>query len=181
LRRGRAVDSQVSRLSGLGQPARAKASKFKFTTLTFSALEKAGLQPVVGQRVALSRQHGIATAADIICYHALSNSIVVVELKCGFSGNRVIPATLKGKRQKMNVPCSGADDCILNRHTAQLSVTRQLLSTEPGLASQLKAKFGISKIRAVLLYVCDRDTQLHEMSDWWIKRGRALVDMLRVD
>lgn len=181
LRRGKAVDTQVSRLAGAGKGTREKASKFKFTTLAFSALEKAGLDPVVGQRVALSRQHGVATAADMICYHASSNSLVVLELKCGFSGNRLMPATVKGKPQKMNAPCAGADDCLLNRHTAQLAVTHHLLTTEPRFQSHLKSQFGIAKIRGMLLYVCDRDTQLHEMSNWWSKRGRALVENLASD
>ena len=181
LRRGKAVDSQVSRLAGATKTVRAKAKKFKFSSLAFSALENAGLEPIVGQRVALSKQHGIATAADMVCFHAASNSLVVVELKCGFSGNRVIPAVFKGKTQKMNAPCSGAEDCILNRHLAQLTVTRQLLEAEPRFKSQLQAQFGISAIKGVLLYVCDRDTQLHELSDYWRRRGRALVQTLAAD
>ena len=181
LRRGKAVDSQVSRLAGVTPTVRANSSKFKFSTLAFSALEKAGLEPIMGQRVALSKQHGIATAADMISFHAASNSLVVVELKCGFSGNRVLPSVFKGKTQKMNAPCTGADDCILNRHFAQLAVTRQLLETEPRFKSQLNAQFGISQIRGVLLYVCDRDTQLHDLSEWWRKRGRALVQTLAAD
>jgi hypothetical protein len=117
----------------------------------------------------------------MVCFHAASNSLVVVELKCGFSGNRVIPAVFNGKTQKMNAPCSGAGDCILNRHLAQLTVTRQLLEAEPRFKSQLKAQFGIETIHGVLLYVCDRDTQLHELGEWWRKRGRALVQTLAAD
>jgi hypothetical protein len=181
LRRGRAVDTQVSRLAGAGEGARGKASKFKFTTMAFSALERAGLQPVLGQRVVLSRAHGIATAADMICYSEATKSLVVVELKCGFSGNRTIPATFKGKHQKMKTPCNGADDCILNRHIAQLAATRHLLTTETRLMSQLKTKFAISDIRGCLLYVCDRDTQLHELGKWWRNRGGALIEALSTD
>lgn len=178
LRRGKAVDSQVSRLAGASDAARSKASKFKFTTLAFSALEKAGLQPVVGQRVVLSRAHGIATAADVVCYHEATNALVVVELKCGFSGNRTLTAIVKRMPQKMGSPCSGASDCILNRHFAQLTVTRHLFATEPRLMSQLKKQFNITDIRGSLLYVCDRDTQLHELGAWWMKRGKALMELL---
>lgn len=178
LRRGKAVDSQVSRLANESANARTKASKFKFTSLAFSALAKAGLEPIIGQRVTLSRTHGIATAADMVCYHAATNALVVVELKCGFSGNRTMPATFKRKPQKMRSPCSGADDCLLNRHIAQLAVTRHLLATEDRLMSQLKNAFSITEIRGCLLYVCDRDTQMHELGKWWQKRGRALVELL---
>ena len=178
LRRGKAVDSQVSRLAGVGSVKRQKSSKLKFTVLAFSALEKAGLEPLLGQRVVLTRRHGLATAADVICLHSKSSSLVVVELKCGFSGNRTLPAISKGKLQKMKAPCSGADDCILHRHLAQLTVTRHLFETEPMLFSQLKKKFGITEIRGALLYVCDRDTQIHELDFWWKKRGKKLVETL---
>lgn len=178
LRRGKAVDSQVSRLASVSDTARTRASKFKFTTLAFSALERAGLQPVIGQRVVLSRANGIATAADMICYHEATNALVVVELKCGFSGNRTLPATVNRTHQQMKSPCSGASDCILHRHTAQLAVTRHLLETEPRLMNQLKKQFNILDIRGSLLYVCDRDTQLHELGSWWYKRGAALIELL---
>ena len=181
LRRGKAVDTQTSRLASASESARRKASKFKFTTLAFSALAHAGLEPIIGQRVVLSRTHGIATAADMVCYHAASNALVVVELKCGFSGNRTLAATVHQTPQRMQAPCTGASDCVLHRHLAQLTVTRHLLATEPRLASQLKTKFGISQIRGSLLYVCDRDTQLHELGEWWQKRGAALVKVLGRD
>ena len=178
LRRGKAVDSQVSRLAGASTSARTNASKFKFTNLAFSALNAAGLEPVLGQRVALSRHHGIATAADVICYDAASDALVVVELKCGFSGSRTLAATAKRVPQNLNWPCSGASDCFLHRHLAQLAVTRHLFATEPRLASQLKKRFNITQIRGSLLYVCDRDTQLHGLGPWWQRRGKALVQML---
>lgn len=178
LRRGKAVDSQVSRLASASDAARKGAGKYKFTNFAFSALAKANLEPLLGQRVALSRQHGIATAADMLCYHEPSNSVVVVELKCGFSGNRTAPAAKGNRPQKMAAPCSGATDCLLHRHLAQLTATRQLLIKEPRLLTTLKSKFGVTEIKGVLLYVCDRDSQLHELSAWWMRRGKALVDLL---
>ena len=177
LRRGKAVDSQVSRLAASTATARSAATKYKYTSLAFSALERAGLEPLAGQRVVLSRAHGIATAADVVCYRK-DNSLVLVELKCGFSGNRTLAAVLKNKIQHLRAPCAGATDCILNRHMAQLATTHRLLVTEPRFASQLKFKFGLTKINGALLYVCDRDTQLYELTPWWTKRGKALVELL---
>lgn len=178
LRRGKAVDSQVSRLASASESARNAASKYKFTSITFSALSKAGLTPLLGQRVALSRQHGIATAADMLCWHDASKSVVVVELKCGFSGNRTAPAAIKNRPQKMKAPCAGASDCLLHRHMAQLATTYELLRKEARLLATLKTKFGVAELKGALLYSCDRDSQLHELSDWWVRRGRALVALL---
>lgn len=177
LRRGKAVDAQVSRLAGASEAARKNGSKFKFTSFTFSALAHAGLEPVAGQRVVVCKKHGIATACDIVCYHAETKSLVVVELKCGFSGNRTLAATLKGAPQRMAAPCKGADDSILNRHLAQLTVTRHLLASERSLKAAL-AHLDITDIRGALLYVRDADSQLYPLSNWWIRRGAALVKLL---
>lgn len=178
LRRGKAVDSQVSRLASASDAARKAASKYKYTAIAFSALAKAGLTPLLGQRVALSRLHGVATAADMLCWHSASNSVVVVELKCGFSGNRTAPAVAKSRPQKMKAPCAGASDCLLHRHMAQLATTYELLQKEARLLATLKTKFGVAELKGALLYVNDRDSQLHELSDWWVRRGKALVALL---
>lgn len=178
LRRGRAVDSQVSRLASASDAARKTAAKFKFTGLAFAALHKAGLEPLVGQRVVLSTTLGIATAVDVLCFDKRALSIVVVELKCGFSGNRVLPATVQNRPQKMQSPCSGADDCVLNRHFSQLTVTTELLKMDTVLMKELKQRFDIHTVSSRLLYVCDRDTTLYDLPAWWTRRGRALTRRL---
>ena len=178
LKRGRAVDAQVSRLAGASSNARNNASKFKLSKMAFSALEKAGIQPVCGQRVVLNAEKRIATAADIVGYRESDNSVVVVELKCGFSGTRTLPALHKSKPQTLQSPCSTAVDCVLNRHLSQLATTRQLLANETTFVSTLKKKFGVHSVQGVLLYACDRDTALYPLSEWWMRRGGKLVDTI---
>jgi len=178
MRRGRAVDSQVSRLAGVSAQARKGASKLKYTNFAFSALEIAGLEPLVGQRVVLDRQMGIATAADMICYDAKKNALVVVELKCGYNGSRTEPARKRNKPQTMAAPCATATDCLLHRHTAQLAATHALLVGEAGFLKELKKKFGVASVRGALLYVNDEATELHDLPGWWTKRGKALLRML---
>lgn len=177
-RRGRAVDSQVSRLAGVSEKARKSASKLKFSNFAFSALEIAGFEPLMGQRVVLDRQMGIATAADMVCFDKKKNALVVVELKCGFAGSRTEPARKKNKPQTMTAPCATATDCLLHRHLAQLTATHALLVGEAGFLKELKKKFGITSVRGALLYVNDEATELHELSPWWTKRGRALLRLL---
>lgn len=178
LRRGKAVDSQVSRLAGASANARNNASKYKLSNMAFSALEKAGIQPISGQRVVLNSGKRIATAADVVGYRESDKSLVVVELKCGFSGTRTLPALNKSKPQHLQSPCSAAVDCVLNRHLAQLATTRHLLASETAFVSTLKKKFGVLSIKGLLLYACDRDTALYELSDWWMRRGGKLVDSI---
>ena len=178
LKRGRAVDAQVSRLAGASNALRNNASKFKLSRIAFGALEVAGIEPICGQRVVVDKRRTIATACDIIGFRKSDNSIVVVELKCGFSGTRTLPALLNNKQQKMSKPCAGADDCILNRHLAQLTVTAALLKNEASLVQNMRTKFGITKINAALLYACDRDSQLHDLPPWWEKRSDALLDRI---
>jgi hypothetical protein len=177
LRRGSAIDAQVSRLASASDATRKRSSLFKYSKIAFSALDIAGLEPIMGQRVVLNRQKGLATACDIVCHRKNDNALVVVELKCGYSGNRTIPAYFKRKAQKLASPCSTASDCVLHRHLAQLAVTHHLLATEPGLLSALKGH-GVAAIEGALLYVNDNDSQLHELPGWWKKRGSKLLTLL---
>jgi len=177
LRRGKAVDSQVSRLASASETARKNAGKFKFTSHCFSALAMAGLEPLMGQRVVLNKTLRIATAADVVCFRKSDNALVIVELKCGFSGSRTLPAALQRKPQALNAPMATASDCILHRHLAQLTATWSLLANEAGFVKGLK-DFGVTKLAGALLYVCDRDTELHELGVWWQRRGRALCTLL---
>jgi hypothetical protein len=178
-KRGVAVDKQVSKLAGATIKKRIEGASFKLSRMSFIALEKAGLEPVGGQRVVLDADRRIGTAVDILCYSPLSNRLVVVELKSGFSGNRALAAVDdKGKKQKLASPCSTSDDCLLNQHFAQLTVTRHLLAGETELRKKLK-KLGVQQeIDAVLLYVCDRDSSLYKLDDWWQRRGKRLVDVI---
>ena len=178
LRRGKAVDAQVSRLAGASANARNKSPKYKLSKMAFSALEKAGIQPICGQRVVLNAEKRIATAADVIGYRELDKSLVVIELKCGFSGTRTLPALHKSKPQTLQSPCSTAVDCVLNRHLSQLATTRHLLAKETVFVSTLKKKFGVLSIQGVLLYACDRDTALYPLNDWWVRRSGKLVDSI---
>lgn len=179
IRRGKAIDNQVSRLASAGIGKRNSSSKFKLTRLAFGALEAAGLEPITGQRVVLDEKRGIATACDVVCYRKQDNSLVVVELKTGYSGNRTMPATTtKNQACFLASPCSTASDCVLNRHLAQLSVTRYLLSCENSFVKSLKAKFGICSIQGALLYCCDRDSSLYTLNDWWFRRSKRIVDTI---
>lgn len=180
LRRGKAVDSQVSRLATAGQGKRDSSSKYNLTKLAFAALTAAGLEPIQGQRVVIDKHNGIGTACDIVCYRARDNALVVVELKTGYAGNRTLPATKKNSKApcKMASPCSTASDCVLYRHMAQLAVTRYLLASETALVKTLKSKFGIQEINGVLLYACDRDTAVYDLESWWVRRSKRIVETI---
>lgn len=168
IKRGKAVDAQVSRLASAGAGKRNTSSKYKMTTLAFSALSSAGLEPLHGQRVVTDTKNGIATACDVVCYCSKDNTLVVVELKTGYSGNRTLPAVTKNNKVCMLAsPCSTASDCLLHRHMAQLAVTRHMLACEKTFMQSLDTMFGIKMIRGVLLYACDRDTSVYELNDWW--------------
>jgi len=178
-KRGVAVDRQVSKLAGVGVKKRTENASFKLSRMCFIALAKAGLEPVCGQRVVLAAAKRIGTACDVVCYSPLANRLTVVELKSGFSGNRMLPAVDgMGNKQKLASPCSTSDDCLLNRHLAQLTVTHHLLSCETELRTRLK-KLGVQpEIDAALLYVCDRDSSLYNLNDWWRRRGKRLVEVV---
>lgn len=178
LRRGRAVDTQVSRLAAAGVQKRESASSYKMTRLAFSALTAGGMEPLAGQRVVVDSAKGIGTACDVVCWRERDNALVVVELKTGFAGNRTLPATLGSSACRMRAPCASATDCVLFRHMAQLATTRFLLASERELVRALKARFGIDSIEGALLYVNGRDTSLYPLDGWWKRRSKAIVATL---
>lgn len=173
LRRGKAVDAQVSRLANLSESKRGGAKMLKFTRLAFAALKYHDLVPIGSQRVVLDAAKRLGTAVDVVCTRR-TNEVVLVELKCGFAGLRtaaVSPAA------NLNGPLTKATDCILHRHFAQLAATTALFLAERGTLRALKTK-GVEKIGAVLLYVNDDATVKYELPDWWRRRGAKILSSI---
>lgn len=175
MRRGKAVDAQVSRLARGSDTVRRGAKMLKLTRYFFDALERHGLQPLDAQRVVLDRSLGVATAVDVVCQR--DDELVLVELKCGYRGDKASPVRRHGRSVLMNAPLGKAVDCALHRHFAQLAATHALFMRERGTVVALGKK-GISTVSAVLLYVDDEATELHELPDWWKRRALRILDAL---
>lgn len=177
-RRGSAVDAQVSRLAGVSEAKRFGSSMLNLTKMVFSALSVRGLEPLMGQRAVCSQLHRIGTAIDLLCYSSADSSLVVVELKCGFSQGRTAPAVSNGRRCFMNKPLHRAADSTINRHMAQLATTHHLLVREHATMDKLAA-LGILEIRGLLLYSNDSSVDFYELDSWWTERGPALLNAMR--
>ena len=176
LRRGKAVDSQVSRLSKGSATAREGATMLKLTRHCFAALAHHELTPVEAQRVVLDRRRGVATAVDVVCQRG-ADELVLVELKCGYRGNRAAPIRKLGKPVKMRAPLRTATDCALHRHLAQLAATHALFLREEGTRRALERK-GVATVSGALLYVDDDASELHALPDWWARRADKLLDRI---
>ena len=171
LRRGRAVDSQVARLSNSSATMRKHSKMLKLTRLFFNALHYHGLVPVGSQRVVIDRQRGIGTAADVVCTRG-KHELVLVELKTGFGGDRT-----KGAGTCMQSPLKKTKDCHIHRHFAQLSVTMHLFKQEEQTVARLLAK-GIDKVSGCVLYVDADLSELFTLPEWWERRGARIVDRI---
>lgn len=177
-KRGVAVDAQLSRAINSGKVTPQKG-QYSLTKLALIALHEHGLEPVVAQRGCCSEQCKIATAADVICYEASNSRLVVVELKCGHSGSKTAPALSGGKHCYMDGPCSSAYDNTLNRHLAQLAVTRELFANEANTVTKLN-DLGISSVvGAALLYVNEESCELFSLPKWWSDRAPRILQSLR--
>lgn len=174
IRRGAAVDSQVSRLARLSARHRARARMLKLTRLTFDALTHHGLTPISSQRVVLDEARGIATAVDVVCVKGAE--LVLVELKTGYSGSRTAQAC-SGVPAWLRAPFATAKDCALHRHLAQLAATVALFDAERATAAAL-GEAGVEAVTAALLYVDDQGSELHALPDWWRRRGARLLGVL---
>ena len=173
LRRGKAVDAQVSRLCQASEATRRKSKMLKFTRLVFSALKYHDLAPVGSQRVVLHEGKRLGTAVDVLCTRG-DDELVLVELKCGFAGDRATPTFPKGN---LKGPLSKAVDCALHRHLAQLAATTALFEREVGTLRALKQR-GVTKVGSVLLYVSDEGSEKHELPQWWRRRGLKILEAI---
>ena len=175
-RRGRAVDAQISRLVNGTERERKGARMLQLTRLAFAAMRENGLAPVVAQRVVTDGDK-IGTAVDLICQRG-QHELVLVELKCGFAGDRDLAARANGRAQSMAAPCSRARDSNFNRHNAQLAVGLELFSRETETINKLREK-GIHTVSGALLYVNNERTSLYELSSYWQKRGSKIATRMR--
>ena len=180
LRRGAAVDAQVSKLAKASANARRGARKLQLTNHVFDALAYHKLEPMEAQRVVLDERRGLATAIDIVCKNQTrTDEIVIVELKTGYRGDRSAPVRggPRGAVLKMRAPLGTASDCALHRHLAQLSATRELFVREAATMKALRVK-GITRVVGMLLYVTPLASEVHALPAWWSKRGERLLDRL---
>jgi len=177
LRRGRAVDAQVSRLAKTSAAKRDSSKMLKLTRLCFEALKFHDLALVGAQRVVLDESRGVATAVDIVCQRG-DDELVLVELKCGYAGDRSLPVrTPTGRVVKLSAPLKTASDCALHRHLAQLAATFALFVAEEGTRVALERK-GVTTVSGALLYVDDERSELHALPEWWKRRGERLLDAI---
>ena len=177
-KRGTAVDAQLSRAVNSGNITPQKG-QYSLTKLALIALHEHGLEPVVAQRGCCSEQCKIATAADVICYEQANSRLVVVELKCGHSGSKTAAAQVDGKACSMSSPVAAAKDNVLNRHLAQLAVTRELFANEPSTIAKLNDLGINSVVGGVLLYVNEETCELFSLPKWWSDRAPRILQTLR--
>lgn len=172
LKRGSAVDRQVARFANVGENARRNARMLSLTKHTFHALKYHKLIPVMGQRVVVDETRRLGTAVDLICTDDRDRAtLVLVELKTGYPGNRTMPVS---GRLMMRTPLSKAHDCALHRHLAQLAISHHMFVSETATMHKLQ-QMGITKIRGVLLYVTPKESELHVLHNWWVKKSASIL------
>ena len=175
-RRGVAIDKQ------LGAIANGRLSEtstlYRLTRIALAALRREGLVLVRGQQCVASTTLRIGTAADLVAFRESDRALVLVELKCGFDGDRRAPAKRAGRVCKLRAPLSDCVDCALNRHVAQLAATHRLFVDDTTAMRALR-ELGIDHVEATLLYVKDDEAELVDLSKAWMKRAHRLVQALR--
>jgi len=171
LRRGKAVDAQVSRLANVSATARKQSKMLKLTRLAFNALAYHDLVPVGSQRVVIDTLRGIGTAADVVCTRG-EHELVLVELKTGFGGDRT-----RSAGTFMQTPLKNAKDSNINRHFAQLAVTLHLFKSEEQTIAKLRTK-GIDQVTGCVLYVDADMSEMFELPAWWERRAARIAERI---
>tara|TARA_X000001036_G_scaffold13937_1_gene11862 strand:- start:2608 stop:3363 length:756 start_codon:yes stop_codon:yes gene_type:complete len=175
LRRGTRVDAQLERLIN-GGPKAAKSQRhiYKLTGIVLAALQRRGLEPVYAQRTVCAARKRLGTAVDLIAYQ--DETLVLVELKCGYDQGRTAPALVDGQAASMRAPLTKCADCVLHRHFLQLAVTLQLFLNET--ATQEALATHASAVQGLLMYANDEGVDFYDLPEWWRKRGTRLLKHL---
>jgi len=176
--RGTAIASQVCRLVNRGKTRPAKG-QYTLTKLVLAALAEHKLEPICSERGVCLPSHRLGTAIDLLCYEETTAQLVVVELKTGYHGDKNACAVSNGRACKMRSPISKAPDSTLNRHMAQLAITRELFAREGETLRKLNTIGVSSEVGGALLYVDDTNTQLYPLHQWWTDRSARLLSALR--
>ena len=169
-RRGSAVDRQLTKI--INHEGKPPARLFVLARRTLEALSMHAMRPVLSQAVVADERLRIGTAVDVVCTRG--DSLVLVEVKCGYEKVRDAVHKRAGKPQRMGGPLSGAWDTHSNRHLAQLALTHHLFVSNAARVAALKAA-GVERVDAALLYVDDTESSLYELPTWWSKRGSGLA------
>ena len=148
------------------------------TRLVFSALDEKKLQPVVGQRAVCSQLHRVGTAVDLVCYKQDTSSLVLVELKCGYSGCKTAAARDASGECYMKGPLRRAADHTLHRHMAQLALTHAMFMREKHTLKRL-GSLGLESVDGLLLYANDAVVESYELAAWWRRKAAATLDFAR--
>lgn len=170
--RGARVDRQLTRVVNGERGAR---PSYLLTQLVLGFLAEQGLRPVFCQRVVAAPEARLATAIDLLAYDAAEDALWVLELKCGYSGDREAAAQRGGRPCTMQPPLGSATDNLFNRHMLQAVLGREMLVREPGFLAGLSGGFGVADVRAGVIYADGNAVQLVVPAQWWAARaGRAL-------
>ena len=159
IRRGKAVDSQVSRLARGSAAARSEATPMLNGRGTARGLEHHELKPIEAQRVVLDRRRGIATAADVVCQRNADELALVEQMRLPRQ-----PRRARAPQRQARQDARAAEDgrrlrtasafCAAGSHSCALPARMR-----HGQALENK---GIRKVSGALLYV-DDEAELHEL------------------
>ena len=177
-KRGAAVDKQLSAAvnRGKGKPTK---GQYTLTKYALAMLQTHKFEPVCAQRAVCDSARRLGTAIDCLCYDEEHNRLVVVELKCGHTGAKKAAAQRDGKPCKMRTPLGRASDHTLNRHMAQLTVTRELFVREHDTLSKLQMLGVSADVGGALLYVDDENSEIFPLDEWWKAKGPRMLSALK--
>jgi hypothetical protein len=177
-KRGIAVDAQLTRIiNGKKKPP---SRLYNLTSHCLSAFRNAKLRPVIAQYPVSSVYNRVGSAADVIALDE-DDRLVVVEMKCGYHGDRSAVSYHPGTRreQHMRGVLSMAVDCVFHRHLCQLSATVAMLLEQQRTVGDLTS-MGVRGVTGLLVYLDGHTAELVPLPAWWQSRGECILDYLKV-
>jgi len=173
--RGKAVDAQLSSAVNRGA-LKPQKGQYVLVKLLLVALHELNIVPLVAQRTHAIQSSKLCTASDIIGLNTQTKRLVVIELKCGFSGKKTMAAlNTDGSRATMNGV--DASDTLKNRHMLQLACTHAMFMAEKLVIKQLRG-FGVKGVDGMLLYASNDQVETSRLSKSWRARAEKVLRKL---
>lgn len=178
-RRGRAVDSQLTRLVNAGKTLPSRGN-YSLSNLVLATLAHNDLEPLVSQRAVCDERLRVATAIDLLCLCRATSTLVVVEVKCGYESNHHAAFVGDDDGQcRMAFPLRTLKDTPTNRHLVQLACTNELFRKGFVDAERLQSLGVDPRARTpLLLYADDEASELIALPEWHRRRARVCLQNL---
>ena len=165
--RGSIVDNEIQKIARRGKKNCNTEKMHPYTRKLLKSLEKIKLDIVDAQVPVFDLDTGIATAIDLICENKETNSLYLIEIKCGFNDN-----TYTDHNSQMKHELKDISNSPKHQHQVQASVTHKLF------VNCYNSKSSYSSVETIIARVTDSGTHFEPLRSWVKPFVRKIIERI---